>query len=58
MSLPEVFIKPAPVWSAYRSTMHYGYGMLTANATHLHYEYRLEKDNSVEDDFWIIKSKQ
>jgi hypothetical protein len=49
------WVSPTPLWSAVRERWHYGYALLTANATHLHYAFRLEKDNSVYDDFWILK---
>lgn len=54
LSSSDVWMEPKPVWSATRAN-HYGYAMLEANATHLHYSFRLEKDGSVFDDFWILK---
>lgn len=50
----RVWKNPAPVWSAKRAR-HYGYGLMTANSTVLHYAFKLEADNSVFDEFWISK---
>ena len=54
LSLPEVWRDPQPAWSAKRA-MHYGMAVVDANATHLQYQFVLEKDNSVFDCFWIVK---
>lgn len=49
------WVSPTPAWSAVREREHYGYALMTANATHLHYAFRLERDNSVYDEMWIVK---
>jgi len=52
--LDDSFVNPQPVWSAYR-TNDWGYGRMTINTTHLHYEFLLESDGSTADEFYIIK---
>lgn len=48
----DKWVEPQPVWSSVRE-IHYGYGLLQANSTHLLYQYRLEKDRSIHDTFVI-----
>jgi len=48
------YIQPQPDWSAARND-YWGYGRMTVNGTHLHYEFLHQEDNSVNDEFWIIK---
>lgn len=48
------WVSPTPAWSAVRA-QDYGYAMVVANATHLNWQYRLERDGSVRDSFWIVK---
>lgn len=57
----DSFVTPTPEWSAARCAEHhcrYGYGnALFHNATHLQYQYRIEQDGSVYDEFWIVKDQ-
>jgi hypothetical protein len=56
LTLPTNWVQPQPGYSANRA-LHYGYGMLDANVTHIHYAFVLEKDGSIYDDFWIVKDQ-
>ena len=55
LNLGHTWNEPAPPWSAVRTASHYGYGMLDANATNLRWQFLLEADGSVFDEFSIIK---
>lgn len=54
----ETFVQPQPKWSAYRGASDFGFGRMTFNFTHMHYEYvgtyEFEQ-NKVLDQFWISK---
>jgi len=52
--LDHEFVSPQPTWSAYR-TSEWGYGRMSVNTTHIHYEFVMESDGSVEDEFWLQK---
>jgi hypothetical protein len=45
---------PLPAWSAV-TALEYGYGRVTANSTHLQYEFVAESTASVADVFWIVR---
>ena len=49
------YVNPQPVWSADRND-YWGYGKMTTNQTHLHYEFMWEETYAVTDEFWIIKT--
>lgn len=52
------FVDPQPAWSASRGASDFGFGRMTFNFTHAHYEYvgTFEfEDEKVLDDFWIAK---
>jgi len=53
----HTFVQPEPVWSAVTSD-HWGYGKMSINGTHLHYEFKKEDDYNTFDEFWIIKSSK
>ena len=48
------WISPQPAWSAVRLS-EMGYGRMTFNATHLHYEFAHLDTNTTVDDFWVVK---
>ena len=48
---------PQPSWSAVRVSHLYGVGVLDANTTHLIYRFLLEKDDTVFDQFTIVKAR-
>jgi len=48
------FVNPQPAWSAMRNG-YWGYGRMTVNGTHLHYEFYHQEDYSLTDEFWILK---
>lgn len=49
------WIQPTPSWSAVRLS-YFGYGRLSINATHVHYEYEHTDTRKVVDDFWLVKT--
>lgn len=55
LSRSNTWMEPQPAWSAFRSVRHYGYALLTANATHLDYQFRALENDSSFDQFTILK---
>jgi len=52
--IDHTWVDPQPVWSASRQS-EWGFGKMTVNQTHLHYEFYSESTYDLADYFWIIK---
>jgi len=44
-------------WTVWRQAEHYGYGHMTYNSTHVHFQYLYADDDKVHKDVWIVKDK-
>jgi len=53
--MDDSWIDPQPSWSASRQSGT-GFGKLTLNQTHMHYQFILEETSQQGDYFWIIKA--
>ena len=51
----DTWVDPQPAWSALRISHEYGLGLVEANLTTLTYSFILEKDDSIKDQFFIVK---
>jgi len=48
------YVDPQPVWSAVRNDF-WGYGRMTINQTHIHYQFQHQESYETVDEFWLIK---